>query len=182
MEKSHFHTIKQEKAPEILNLLVEIRKGDFNKYEYNKELGILELDRVLHGPTFYPVTYCDVPSTWNEGDNDPLDAVVFSTGEILPGVLVKGRVVGVMEMIDNGEQDHKIVCVNDKDPRFSHVKHVNDLPPGELKDLKNFMEIYKIAQTGRDSVKVGDFLGPEKAYDLIKEAMAAYEKKFGAKK
>lgn len=180
MQHSHFHRIPQDKAPEILNLIVEIKKGDFNKYEYNKELGILELDRVLYGPTFYPVAYCDVPNTWNEGDNDPLDAVVFSTGEVMPGVMVKGRVVGVMEMIDNGEQDHKIICVNAKDPRYEHVKTVKDLPPYELKDLKHFMEIYKIAQTGKDSVKVGEFLGPEKAYELIKEAMVAYKKKFNS--
>ena len=175
---SHFHTIKQEKAPEELNLIVEITKGDFNKYEYNKELGILELDRVLYGPMHYPVNYCDVPNTWNEGDNDPLDAVVYSTGPILPGTLVHGRVIGVMEMIDNGEVDHKIICVNKKDPRYDHVKHVNDLNPYEKKDLKTFFETYKIPQTGRDTVKVGDFHGPEKAHGLIKEAMEAYKKKF----
>ena len=94
---SLFHIVKQDKAPEILKLIVEISKGDINKYEYNKDLGVLELDRVLYGPTFYPVNYCDVPNTWNSGDNDPLDAVVFSTTPIVPGVLVKGRVVGVME-------------------------------------------------------------------------------------
>lgn len=178
---SHFHIITQPKAPEVLNLIVEITKGDFNKYEYNKEFGILELDRVLYGPTFFPFNYCDVPQTWNEGDNDPLDAVVFSTGAILPGTLAKGRVVGVMEMIDNGETDHKIICVNAKDPRYDHVKTVADLTPYEIKDMKTFFEIYKIAQTGRDSVKVGDFHGPEVAYKLINESLAAYKKKFGTK-
>lgn len=176
---SHFHTIPQPKAPEVLNLIVEITKGDFNKYEYNKELGILELDRVLYGPLFYPVNYCDVPNTWNDGDNDPLDAVVFSSGPILPGTLVKGRVVGVMEMIDNGEVDHKIVCVNAKDPRYEHVKTVKDLAPYELKDMKSFFELYKIPQTGRDSVKVGEFHGPDVAYKMITEALAVYKKKFG---
>ncbi|MDP2629126.1 MAG: inorganic diphosphatase [Candidatus Harrisonbacteria bacterium] len=176
---NHFHIVKQDKAPEILKLFVEIKKGDFNKYEYNKDLGILELDRVLHGPTFYPVAYCDVPNTWNEGDNDPLDAVVYSTGEIMPGVLVTGRVIGMMEMNDNGEEDHKIICVNHKDPRYDHVKTVNDLAPGELTDLRNFFEIYKIAQVGRDKVTVGRFLGPEEAYKLINQAIVVYKKKFG---
>ncbi|MFZ2193121.1 MAG: inorganic diphosphatase [Candidatus Moraniibacteriota bacterium] len=175
---SHFHNISQDKAPEVLNLIVEITKGDMNKYEYNKELGILELDRVLYGPTFYPVNYCDVPSTWNTGDEDPLDAVVFSSAPIIPGVLVKGRVVGIMEMEDNGEVDHKIICVNAKDPRYEHVTHVDNLTPYERKDLKTFMETYKIPQTGKDSVKVGRFLGPEDAYAIIKVAQAEYEKKF----
>jgi inorganic pyrophosphatase len=138
---SLFYSVKQDKAPEILKLIVEISKGDINKYEYNKDLGVLELDRVLYGPTFYPVNYCDVPNTWNSGDNDPLDAVVFSTTPIVPGVLVKGRVVGVMEMIDNGESDYKIICVNDKDPRYKHVKTVEDL----TEKLSNkFLSFYDI--------------------------------------
>jgi inorganic pyrophosphatase len=178
---SPFHTIKQDKAPEELSLIVEISRGDSNKYEYNKEIGILELDRVLYGPTFYPVNYCDVPNTWNLGDNDPLDAVLFATYPVAPGVLAKGRVIGVMEMEDNGEVDHKIICVAKKDPRFDHVKHVNDLTEYQRKDLKSFMEMYKIPQTGVGTVKVGEFLGPDKAFELIKEAQAEYAKKFPQK-
>ncbi len=179
MNNSHFHTIPQNKAPEILNLIVEITQGESNKYEYNKELGILELDRVLFGPMFYPVNYCDVPSTWNEGDNDPLDAVVFSTYPVLPGTLVKGRVIGVMEMIDNGEEDYKIITVNSKDPRYAHIDHVDQLAPYERKDIQTFFETYKIPQTGKDTVKVGKFLGPKEAYEHIKKAMDCYNKKFG---
>ncbi len=175
---SPFHTIKQDKAPEELKLIVEISQGDANKYEFNKEIGILELDRVLYGPTFYPVNYCDVPGTWNNGDNDPLDAVIFSTYPITPGVMATGRVIGVMEMEDNGEVDHKIICVNKKDPRFDHVKDINNLTEYQKKDLKTFMEIYKIAQTGIGTVKVGEFLNKEKAYDLIRESIEEYKKKF----
>jgi len=177
---SHFHIIEQDKAPQILNVIVEISQGDSNKYEYNKELGILELDRVLYGPTFYPINYCDVPQTWNEGDNDPLDAVLFSSYPVVPGVLAKGRVVGIMEMDDNGEQDHKIICVNDKDPRFDHVKTVADLTEYQLKDIKSFMEMYKIPQTGKGTVTVGEFLGPDAAYEEITKAQAAYKAKFSA--
>lgn len=175
---SPFHTVKQENAPLELKLIVEIAEGDNNKYEYNKEIGILELDRVLYGPTYYPVNYCDVPNTWNNGDNDPLDAVLFSSSPIAPGVLATGRVIGVMEMEDNGEVDHKIVCVNKKDPRFDHVKTVDDLTPYQKKDLKTFMDIYKIAQTGPGTVKVGEFLGPEAAAKIINEALEEYKKKF----
>jgi len=175
---SHFHTIDQDKAPQILNLIVEIAKGDFNKYEYNAELGILELDRVLYGPNYYPVNYCDIPRSWNTGDNDPLDAVVFSTGGILPGVMVKGRVFGIMKMTDNDERDHKIICVNAKDPRYDHVNHIENLTPYETKDLKTFMETYKIPQTGPGTVKVGKFLGPEDAYKVIERALRDYKTKF----
>ena len=177
-QNSLFFAVKQDKAPEVLKLVVEISKGDINKYEYNKDLGCLELDRVLYGPTFYPVNYCDVPNTWNSGDNDPLDAVLFSTTPIVPGVLAKGRVIGVMEMIDNGESDYKIVCVNDKDPRYSHVKTVEDLTEYERKDMKTFFELYKIPQTGRDTVKVGKFLGPKEAYEIIEKSLKEYKEKF----
>ena len=173
-----FHKIKQDKAPEIIKVLVEIPRGDFVKYEYNHEYGVLEVDRVLYGPVFYPVIYADVPGTWNTGDNDPLDAVVYTTGNILPGAMVYGRVVGVMEMVDNGETDNKIITVNDKDPRFKHVNDINDLPEYQLKDLKTFMETYKYAQSGPGSVTVPGFKGKAEAYKLIKEAMADYEKKF----
>ena len=179
MNRSHFHTIPQNKAPEILNLIVEISKGDFVKYEYNHELGILEVDRVLYGPVHFPVVYCDVPQTWNMADGDPLDAVVFTKGNIIPGALVIGRVVGVMEMVDNGEKDHKIITVNDKDPRYSHIKHVKDLRPYDRNDMKTFFETYKYAQTGAGTVQVGEFLGPEEAYKIIDQAVKDYKEKFG---
>jgi len=173
-----FHDVIQKDAPKILKLIVEISKGDFVKYEYNHEYGVLEVDRVLYGPVHYPVVYADVPQTWNSADEDPLDAVIYSTGNILPGSLVTGRVVGVMGMVDNGEEDSKIICVNAKDPRYDHVQTVNDLPKYELKDLQTFMETYKYAQTGPGTVKITGFKGPEEAYKLIEESMKAYKEKF----
>ncbi len=178
---SLFHRVQQDKAPGVLSLITEISQGDYNKYEYNHELNVLELDRVLYGPLFYPVNYCDVPGTWNESDKDPLDAVLFSSQPVVPGVLVEGRVVGLMEMIDNGEVDHKIVCVNAKDPRFDHVKTVDDLTPYQRKDMVTFFELYKIPQTGKDTTKVGKFIGPEEAGKFIMECLEAYKKTFGSK-
>jgi len=177
-----FHDVKQEKAPALLKLVTEISKGDFVKYEYNNELGALEVDRVLYGPVHYPVVYADIPQTWNTEDNDPLDAVIYTTGNIIPGVLVNGRVVGVMGMLDNKEEDSKIICVNDRDPRYDYVKDVHDLPEYELKDLQTFMETYKYAQTGPGTVEITGFKGKEDAYKLIEWAMEEYEKKFEGKK
>jgi len=179
MRTSLFHKVQQEKAPETLFLLVEISQGDYNKYEYNHDLGVLELDRVLYGPMFYPVNYCDVPGTWNEGDGDPLDALLFSSKPIIPGALVTGRVIGAMEMIDNGEIDHKIVCVNAKDPRYDHVKKIEDLTPYQRKDVVTFFELYKIPQTGKDTTKVGKFMDFDETAAFIKKCIDAYEEKFG---
>ncbi len=178
---SLFHTVKQKEAPAILKLIVEISKGDFVKYEYNHEYGVLEVDRVLYGPVHYPVAYCDIPQTWNASDGDPLDAVVYSSGTILPGTLVTGRVVGIMHMEDSGKNDPKIICVNDKDPRQSRIHDINDLPPYELKDLQTFMEMYKYAQTGPGTVKIKGFSGREHAYDLIRKAMDAYKSRYPEK-
>lgn len=180
MNNSHFHTIKQDKAPKELNLIVEISRGDSNKYEYDHKLGILELDRVLYGPMHFPVNYCDIPGTWNKDDGDPLDAVIFATYPILPGVMAKGRVIGVMEMYDNDEKDFKIICVASKDPRYNDIHHVDDLREYEKKDIKTFFETYKHAQTGPGTVKIGEFLGPEEAYKIIEESIKDYKEKFNS--
>lgn len=177
--KAAIDNIQQDKAPEVIKCLIEIPKGTFNKYEYDTELGLIKLDRVLYGPFAYPVDYCDVPKTWNEHDKDPLDAVMFTSHPVYPYVLVEGRVVGMMEMIDQGEIDHKIICVNNKDPRFDHIKDYKDLTDWALKDLKIFMEVYKYAQVGPNAVQVPGFKGKEEAYKFIRECMAAYDKKFG---
>jgi inorganic pyrophosphatase len=175
---SLFHRISQEDAPEVLNLIVEIARGESNKYEYNHDLGVMELDRSLYGPNYFPVNYCDVPQTWNASDGDPLDSVVFSTHPINSGTLVQGRVVGMMEMDDNGEVDHKILCVAKKDPRFDHVETVDDLAEYQKKDIKTFFETYKIAQTGKGTVKVGRFVGPKEAHAFIRECLDAYKEKY----
>lgn len=178
MYTSLFHSIQQKKVPDLLSLIVEISEGDCNKYEYNHELGILELDRVLYGPLFYPVNYCDVPGTWNNGDDDPLDALLFSSKPIMSGVLVHGRVIGAMEVIDNNEVDHKIICVNATDPRFEHVKDIKGLTPYQKKDIATFFELYKVPQTGKDTVKVGRFLDKKAAARFISTCVKAYEEKF----
>ncbi len=174
-----FHAIKQDRAPEFLNVLVEIPRGDFVKYEYNHTYGVLEVDRVLYGPVHYPTVYADVPNTWNKGDGDPLDAVVYTTGNIVPGALVITRVIGVMEMIDNGEVDNKIITVNDKDPRYKNIENLEDLPSYYLKDLQTFMETYKYAQSGPGTVQIPGFKSKEEAYKIILEAMKDYQDKYG---
>ncbi len=162
----------------MLSLIVEISEGDYNKYEYDHALGVLALNRVLYGPLFYPVNYCDVPGTWNEHDNDPLDAILFSSRPIIPGALVHGRVIGALEMVDNGKIDHKIVCVNAKDPRFEYVKSIDDLTPYQKKDVTTFFELYKIPETGADSVKIGKYMNAKQAGAFITLCIKAYEKKF----
>ena len=178
MNESIFNKIKQDKAPEVLNVVIEISKGDFNKYELNKDYGILECDRVLYGPTAFPFNYGDVPQSWNTPDNDPADALVFSTYPLLAGSLIKARVVGLVKMIDNDEEDFKIVTVNSKDPRYDYIQDITDFPEWAMKDTKTFFEIYKYAQTGPGTVKIPAIVGKTEAMKFVEKVLLDYKTKF----
>ena len=173
------HDVSIGNPPEQLNVFIEIPRGSKNKYELDKESGLITLDRVLPGPQVYPMDYCMVPQThWHDGD--PLDAVIFNTGDpYYPGVLVPVRPVGVIRMVDDGENDEKLICVPTGEPRLAEVKDKNDIPPHVLKELVDFFENYKNLQ-GKQ-VTIEKIEGRAAAYGVIKEAQALYQKQFGSK-
>ena len=107
-----------EHSPEIINVVIEVPKGGSNKYEYDKDLGVMKLDRVLFASMSYPGDYGFIPSTLG-GDGDPLDVVLLSTHAFHPGVLVEARVVGMLVMKDDKGEDEKILAVTHNDPRFT---------------------------------------------------------------
>ena len=105
-------------APEKFNVIIEIPRGSSNKYEIDKETGLIKLDRVMYSPVYYPLDYGFLPQThWHDGD--AVDALVLTTHPLLPGVLVEAKPIGVLEMVDDGDRDEKVICVAVKDPRFS---------------------------------------------------------------
>src|SRR3990167_4327722 len=113
-------------VPTIINVIIECPKGSKNKYEIDKETGLIKLDRAMKTSQDYPFDYGFVPqSLWE--DNDPLDVVLLTTYPLAPGILVEARTVGIMNMIDGGEGDDKIIAVPKDDPRFDNVKNLNDL-------------------------------------------------------
>ena len=133
---------KGEKCPEEFNCIIEIPQGSHNKYEIDKETGLIALDRVNYGPTAYPFDYGFVPQTlWEDGD--ALDVVVLATHPFHPGIMVKVRPVAMMEMTDCGESDNKIICVPVDDKRWKHVKDLADVNPHFLKEMKVFWEMNK---------------------------------------
>jgi inorganic pyrophosphatase len=132
-------------TPEIINVIIEIPKGSKNKYEIDKETGLIMLDRAMHSAQDYPFDYGFMPqSHWEDGD--PLDVVVLTTYPLSPGILVKVRPVGVLNMIDDGDSDAKIIAVPVKDPRFDEIKDLADVNKHTLKEIEHFFNTYKIIQ------------------------------------
>ncbi|MBU7586262.1 MAG: inorganic diphosphatase [Nostoc sp. TH1S01] len=134
--------IPAQPKPGILNVLIEIPGGSKNKYEYDKELEAFALDRVLYSSVRYPYDYGFVPNTLAD-DGDPLDGMVIIDEPTFPGCIIAARPIGMLEMIDGGDRDEKILCVPDKDPRYTHVKSLNDVAPHRLDEIAEFFRTYK---------------------------------------
>ncbi len=141
-------------TPEEMNVIIEIPRGVKNKYEIDKETGLIKLDRVNHTAQAYPFDYGFVPQTlWDDGD--ALDVVLITTEPLFPGLLVSARPVAIMHMIDGGEADEKVIAVPSGDPRFAHVHDLNDLNQHLLREISHFFATYK--QLQKKVVEVGDF-------------------------
>lgn len=157
-----------------MNVIIEIPKFSKNKYEIDKETGIIGLDRVMHTAQDYPFDYGFVPQTLFD-DGDALDVVLVTTYPLAPGILVKARPVAIMEMIDGGERDDKVVAVPVDDPRFDNVKDLPDLNPHFVKEMSHFFETYKKVQN--KSVTVGEWHGASKAHEAFERSRKMYQEK-----
>lgn len=157
---------------EIMNVIVEIPKFSKNKYEIDKETGMIALDRVMHTSQDYPFDYGFVPQTLFD-DGDALDVVLLTTYPLMPGILVKARPVAIMEMIDCGERDDKVVAVPVDDPRFSDVKDLSDLNPHFVKEMTHFFETYKKIQN--KEVSVGKWHGKDMACEAFAKSIEMYQ-------
>ena len=168
------HDIPAGTADEM-NVIIEIPKYSKNKYEIDKETGIIALDRVMHSAQDYPFDYGFVPQTLFD-DGDALDVVLLTTYPLAPGILVKARPVAIMEMVDGGERDDKVIAVPVDDPRFDDVKDITDLNKHFIKETSHFFETYKKVQN--KEVKLGAWLGAAEA----KAAFARSREMYDAKK
>lgn len=165
-------------VPNEITVIVEINKGSKNKYELDKESGLIKLDRVMHTSQDYPFDYGFVPQThWHDGD--PLDVVLITTYPLIPGILLDARPVGVMDMIDNGESDAKIIAVPVDDPRFKNVKDLSDVNPHTLEEIKHFFETYK--QIQKKEVTIPTIRDAKSAKEVIIESIELYKKEFPQK-
>ena len=159
-------------TPEEMNVIVEIPKGSKNKYEIDKETGLIALDRVMHTSQDMPFDYGFVPQTlWEDGD--PLDVVILTTYPLHPGILAKVRPVGMMDMVDDGESDVKIIAVPVKDPRWNEVKDLSDINKHTLKEMEHYFTTYKKLQN--KEVVIKGFGDKQAAMDAFTKAIAAFK-------
>ena len=166
-----------EKAPEVINAIVEISKGSHNKFEIDKETGLISLDRANYSDAAYPVEYCFAPQTlWDDGD--ALASRILATYQIPTGILVAVRTVALMEMIDEGASDYKIIAVPVKDKRWEDVQDLEDINKHTLKEIQHFFETYKVLKGGSEGVVINGFKGKQEALDAVKKSVALYQEKF----
>ncbi|GEN45185.1 inorganic pyrophosphatase [Alkalibacillus haloalkaliphilus] len=158
----------------ITDVFVEIPTGSQNKYEFDKEKGVFKLDRVLFSAQFYPAEYGYIDETLAL-DNDPLDALVLTTNPTFPGCVIESKVLGFLNMIDDGEEDQKLIAVPVEDPRFKDVNSLDDLPQHKLDEISHFFQTYKDLQGKK--TEIGEYEGVEAANKLIDECIARYQEK-----
>jgi inorganic pyrophosphatase len=154
-------------------VVIEIPKGSKNKYELDKETGLLRLDRVLYSAVYYPADYGFIPRTFCD-DGDPLDALVLGQEPVYPLTIVEARAIGVMRMRDEKGIDDKILAVSVRDPAFSDYTNKDQLPAHVLREVRRFFEDYKKLE--QKEVVVEDMLGPGDAQQIIRDALELYRK------
>ena len=150
----------------VVNALIEIPLGSKNKYELDEKTGRIVLDRVLYAAMIYPAEYGIIEETLAP-DGDPLDILVVCSDPTFPGCIVPARVLGYLEMIDNGKTDYKLISVVDCDPRYDDIHELSDLPSFVLKEIANFFANYKVLQNV--PVEVGEYYGKDEAVRIIAE-------------
>ncbi len=166
-----------KKAPQIVNVVIEIRRGERNKYELDKATGALFLDRVNGTTLGYPADYGYLPETLCE-DGDPLDALLVIDESVPHGVVVPARPIGVLYMVDGGDRDEKLVCVPADDVSKDHIKDLADLGENFQKVVSHYYTHYKDWKngwTGAD-VKLNGWGDAAAAVKIIEESIEMYKK------
>lgn len=153
-------------SPNIVNAVIEIEEGSRNKYEYDGVTGAFLYDRCLNSAMVYPASYGFIPQTLCE-DGDPLDILVISPEPIKRATIVYSKVLGCLDMDDEGEKDFKIIAV----PSFygDGFNDLKDVEPSFLKIAKNFFAHYKDLSDSGHKVKVNEWLNAKEAKKIIQE-------------
>ena len=157
----------------VVDALIEIPLGSKNKYEMDEVTGRIKLDRVLYASMIYPAEYGIVEHTLAP-DGDPLDILVVCSEPTFPGCIVPARVLGYLEMLDNGKLDYKLISVVDCDPRYDDIHELADLPSFVLKEIANFFANYKVLQNV--PVEVGQYYGKSEAVRIIAQCRENFKK------
>jgi inorganic pyrophosphatase len=161
-----------QEAPDVINIIIEIPADSKNKYEYDEELHIIKLDRVAYTAMAHPYDYGFIPETRSE-DGDHLDAFVLMDHSAYPGILVQGRPIGLLRMIDDGEHDEKILCAPVDDKRYDHIKDLGDISLHIPKEIAHYFEHYKDLKGKKVEILGWDNAAAAKAE--VKRAMETFK-------
>lgn len=169
-----WHDIDPGTAEEM-NVIIEIPRGSNNKYEIDKETGLIALDRVLHSAQVFPFDYGFVPKTlWDDGD--ALDVIVLTTNPLFPGLVVRARPVALMNMTDSGDEDSKVIAVPTDDPRWNDMNDLADVNKHTIREIEHFYATYK--QLQKKEVTVHGFKGSQEATEAFERGKKLYAEKF----
>ncbi|ERG87927.1 MAG: inorganic pyrophosphatase [halophilic archaeon J07HX5] len=163
--------------PETIHAVVECLKGERNKYEYDKSVPGVVLDRVLHSTVHYPSDYGFIPRTYYD-DDDPFDVLVLVADATFPGCVIEARPLALMRMDDDGEQDDKVIAVPTEDPRYDHMTDLADLPEQRRDEIAEFFETYKNLEPGKETDTLG-WDDRQAALEAIEHAQEQYQREFG---
>ena len=153
--------------------VIEIPKGSKNKYELDKESGLLLLDRILYTSTHYPANYGFIPRTLSD-DGDPLDVLVLCQEKLEPLSIIECYPIGMITMIDENEADEKIVAIPVNDPFLNGYSDISELPQHQFNEIKHFFEVYKFLEN--KETRVDNIVGKNTAVETIEKCKIAYNK------
>jgi inorganic pyrophosphatase len=172
-----WHDINPDRiASEDFIAVIEIPKDSKNKYELDKETGMLRLDRVLYTSTHYPANYGFIPRTYAD-DHDPLDVLVLCSQPTEPLTLIRCYPIGAIRMVDDNEMDEKIIAIPFSDPNYNTYNDMKELPKHIFDEMAHFFTVYKELENKVTAVL--DVVDRQAAVEIIKKAMTAYNKSFG---
>ena len=171
-----WHDISEQRIkPDDFTAVIEISKGGKNKYEMDKETGLLRLDRVLYTSTHYPANYGFIPKTYAD-DHDPLDVLLLCSETLVPLSMVRCFPIGVIMMEDGGEKDEKIIALHYGDPTYNSYKEISELPEHIMKEMSHFFSVYKALEGKKTFIE--SIKDHKSAEEIIANCIAKYKQAF----
>ena len=168
-----WHDIDEDRIyPTDFMAVIEISKGSKQKYELDKETGLLSLDRILFTATHYPMNYGFIPRTYGD-DKDPLDVLVLCSEALVPLSMVRCYPIGLITMVDGGKKDEKIIAIPFTDPNYNCYHSISELPAHVFAEMQHFFKVYK--QLENKSTAVEEVHGVKEALEVIQQSIDNYK-------